>query len=59
MKSLVKMNVNELRDIAVELGADRRRLYGTSKQALIVAIDDLRRKQQQAATRSLPAGDQK
>lgn len=34
-KSLSRMNTNELRDLAVELGADRKKLYGTSKQSLI------------------------
>jgi hypothetical protein len=33
------MNTNELRDIAVSLGADRKKLYGTSKQALMLTID--------------------
>lgn len=35
---LSKKNTNELREIAVQLGADRKRLYGTSKQALITII---------------------
>lgn len=38
-KSLSRMNTNELRDLAVELGADRKKLYGTSKQSLILRID--------------------
>ena len=38
---LSKMNTNQLRDLAVELGADRRTLYGTSKQALIIKIHRL------------------
>lgn len=38
-KSLSRMNTNELRDLAVELGADRKKLYGTSKQSLILTID--------------------
>lgn len=42
-KSLSKMNTNELRDLAVELGADRKKLYGTSKQSLILTIDRLRK----------------
>lgn len=42
-KSLSKMNTNELRDLAVELGADRKKLYGTSKQSLILTIDGLRK----------------
>lgn len=36
-------SVNELRDIAVSLGADKSKLYGTSKQALIIIIDKLKR----------------
>ena len=42
-RSLSKMNTNELRDLAVSLGADRKKLYGTSKQALILIIGDLER----------------
>jgi hypothetical protein len=38
MKNLSEMNTNELRDLAVELGFDRKKLYGTSKQALIIMI---------------------
>ena len=37
-KGLSSMNTNELRDLAVELGFDRKKLYGTSKQALIIMI---------------------
>ena len=37
-KGLSAMNTNQLRDLAVELGLDRKRLYGTSKQALIIII---------------------
>lgn len=44
-KSLSKMNINELRDLAVELGADRKKLYGTSKQSLILTIDRLRKEE--------------
>lgn len=44
MKPMSKMNVNELRELAVSLGADRKRLYGTSKQALIIIISDLKKK---------------
>lgn len=44
-KSLSRMNTNELRDLAVELGADRKKLYGTSKQSLILTIDRLRKRQ--------------
>lgn len=42
-KSLSKMSVFELRDVAVSLGADRKTLYGTSKQALIMTISKLER----------------
>lgn len=42
-KSLHEMNTNELRDLAVSLGADKNKLYGTSKQALIIIIDKLKR----------------
>lgn len=42
-KPLHEMNANELRDLAVSLGADKNKLYGTSKQALIVIIDKLKR----------------
>ena len=38
---LSKMNTNQLRDLAVQLGADRKKLYGTSKQALIILINKL------------------
>lgn len=38
---LSKMNINELRDYAVSLGAEKSKLYGTSRQALIVIIDKL------------------
>lgn len=40
-KPISKMNTNELRDLAVQLGADRKRLYGTSRQALIIIISQL------------------
>ena len=42
MKKLSKMNTNELREYAVSLGADRKKLYGTSKNALIIIINKLR-----------------
>ena len=45
-KSMSKMNVNELREIAVSLGADRRKLYGTSKTAMMFIIDTLKREKQ-------------
>lgn len=41
MKALSKMNVNELREIAVNLGADRKKLFGTSRQALVIIISQL------------------
>ena len=40
-RSLWKFDCNALRDFAVELGADRKRLYGTSKQSLILKIHEL------------------
>lgn len=42
-ESMSKKNVNELRAIAVSLGADEKSLYGTSKTALIIIIDQLKR----------------
>lgn len=36
-----KMNTNQLRDLAVSLGADRKKLYGTSRQSLLLIISDL------------------
>lgn len=45
-----KMNTNQLRDYAVSLGADRKKLYGTSRQSLIITIDRLKRQQQEAKT---------
>lgn len=39
---LSKMDTNALRDLAVSLGANRNKLYGTSKQALIIIINKLR-----------------
>lgn len=41
MTALSKLNTNQLRDLAVEMGADRKKLYGTSKQALILKIQKL------------------
>lgn len=35
------LNADEIRDIAVELGADRRRLYGTSRQVLVLKLREL------------------
>lgn len=45
--STAKMNTNQLRDYAVSLGADRKRLYGTSRQALIITIDMLKRQKKE------------
>lgn len=42
-QQLSKMNTNELREIAVSLGADRNKTYGTSKMALIHKIGELKR----------------
>lgn len=42
-KSLSSMNTNQLRELAVELGFDRKKLYGTSKQALIIMISKAER----------------
>ena len=42
MTKLSKMNINELREYAVSLGADRKKLYGSSKNALIIIINKLR-----------------
>ena len=44
-RNLSKMNTNQLRDLAVSLGADRKKLYGTSKQALIFTIWNLEKEQ--------------
>ena len=38
-----KLNTNELREIAVSLGADKKKLYGTSRTALVVIIDNLKK----------------
>ena len=40
---LSKMNTNQLRELAVQFGADRKKLYGTSKQTLIIIINQLRK----------------
>ena len=45
MKPLSKLNVNELRALAVNLGADPKKLYGTSRQALLLVIRDLKTEQ--------------
>lgn len=39
--ALHSLNTNQLRDLAVEMGADRKTLYGTSKQALILKVQKL------------------
>ena len=39
-----KMNINQLRDLAVELGADKTKLYGTSRTAMLLIISDLEKK---------------
>lgn len=44
-RNLYKMNTNELRELAVKLGAERKKLYGTSKQSLIIIIGNLENKQ--------------
>lgn len=36
-----QMNINQLRDMAVYLGADRKKLYGTSRQSMLLIIDKL------------------
>lgn len=43
MRALSQLNTKELREIAAELGADKKRLYGTSKQALIIIINNLKK----------------
>lgn len=40
---LSKKNIEELREIAVKLGVDRKRTYGTSKQALVIIIDNAKK----------------
>lgn len=35
------MNINQLRDYAVALGGERKKLYGTSRTALLIIIDRL------------------
>ena len=44
-RNLSKLNTNQLRDLAVSLGADRKKLYGTSKQSIILTIWELEKKQ--------------
>lgn len=50
MKNLWKMKMDELRAVAVELGADRNKLYGTSKQAIIVIIHELEKNAEATTT---------
>ena len=45
--SLKSMNTNQLRELAVSMGAERKRLYGTSKQAIILIIGDLEKSNKQ------------
>lgn len=52
-KPLSKMDMNELRALYVSLGGDIKKTYGTSKQAMILKIDDLKRKGKDAARNSL------
>lgn len=44
-RSLSKMNTNQLRDLAVSLGANKKKLYGTSKQSLIIIISELEKEE--------------
>ena len=37
------MSINELRELAVNLGANRKSLYGLSKQSMVVIINRLER----------------
>ena len=41
-----KMNTNQLREYAVSLGADRKRLYGTSRQTMLIIINQLKKQQE-------------
>lgn len=40
-QSLSKMKIDQLRELAASLGADKKKLYGTSKTTLIVIIHKL------------------
>ena len=51
------MNTNQLRELAVELGAEEKTLYGTSKQALIVIVSKLEREQPYIVTFGEDVGD--
>lgn len=46
-KPISKMNINELREVAVSIGADRKKLYGTSRTAMLIIIDRLKRQNKQ------------
>lgn len=50
MKNLWKMKMDELRAVAVELGAEKSKLYGTSKQAIIVIIHELEKNAEATTT---------
>jgi len=43
-----KMNTNQLREYAVSLGADRKKLYGTSRQSLLIIISNLENQKKEA-----------
>lgn len=46
MKSILsKLNTSQLREMAVSLGADRKVLYGTSKQALVLTVQKLQKEE--------------
>ena len=55
MKNLWKMKMDELRAVAVELGADRNKLYGTSKQAIIAIIHELKKNAETTTTTTTKA----
>lgn len=42
-----KLNTNQLREIAVELGADRSKLYGTSRTTMLFIINKLKKEKEQ------------
>ena len=41
-----QMSINQLREYAVKLGADKKKLYGTSRQALLLIIARLEKGRQ-------------
>ena len=55
-QQLSKMNTNQLREIAVALGADRKTTYGTSRQAMIIKIGQLKKLWHEGAL-GIPNGD--